>query len=86
MQTPNLRTNQRNILRDIANHHKQHPDKPCFLGRVTASRRSVYVKAVAALEEKEFISVTRPDDNYQAWTITLLVPVDEIISQLTDQQ
>lgn len=84
MQVPNLRINHRNLLRAVVNHHKQHPTKPCFLGRVTASRKEVYLRALAVLEEKEFISVARPTDNYQSWTISLLIPPDVIISQLSD--
>jgi hypothetical protein len=76
---PSLRTNQRNILRLVAQHEQRNPDIPCYLGKVTASRRNVFLKAVASLEEKQLIDIERTGSNFQAWKVKLLVPVEAII-------
>lgn len=79
MALPNLRTNQRNVLRLVAQHHAKRPDEPCYLGRVTVSRYNVFLKAVSALESKGLISVDRGSDNFRAWAVRLLVPVEDVI-------
>ena len=76
---PNLRTNQRNILRLVAQHEQRHPGETCYLGRVTASRVNVFLKAVNSLEEKELIEIERTGSNFQTWKIKLLIPIDQII-------
>jgi hypothetical protein len=76
---PSLRTNQRNILRLVAQHEQRNPDTPCYLGKVTASRRNVFLKTVASLEEKQLIDIERTGSNFQAWKVKLLVPVEAII-------
>lgn len=79
MALPNLRTNQRNVLRLVAQHYAKRPDEPCYLGRVTASRQNVFLKAVSTLESKGLISVDRGSNNFRAWTVRLLVSVEEVI-------
>ena len=80
MMLPSLRTNQRNILRLVAQHEQRNPGEPCDLGRMTASRVNVFLKAVNSLEEKELIEIERTGSNFQAWKIKLLVPIDAVIS------
>jgi len=80
MSLPSLRTNQRNVLRLVAQHEQRNPDQPCYLGRMTASRVNVFLKAVNSLEEKELIEIERTGSNFQAWKIKLLVPIDAVIS------
>ena len=77
---PSLRTNQRNVLRLVAQHEQRNPGEPCYLGRMTASRVNVFLKAVNSLEEKELIEIERTGSNFQAWKIKLLVPIDAVIS------
>lgn len=79
MTLPNLRTNQRNVLRLVARHYAKRPDEPCYLGQVTVSRYNVFLKAVATLQEKGLIEVDRSASNFQAWTVKLLVPVEDVI-------
>lgn len=79
MSLPNLRTNQRNVLRLVAQHEQRNPGQPCYLGKVTASRANVFIKAVNSLEEKQLIEIERTGSNFQAWTIKLLVPTDVVI-------
>jgi hypothetical protein len=79
MSLPSLRTNQRNVLRLVAQFEQRYPGEPCYLGKVTASRREVFLKAVRSLEERQLIEIERTGSNFQAWKIKLLVPVDEII-------
>ena len=79
MPIPNLRTNQRNVLRLAAQHYAKHPDKPCYLGRITASRQGVFLKAVATLEQRGLIEVDRTAPTYQAWKLKLLVPVEDVL-------
>lgn len=79
MPIPNLRTNQRNVLRLAAQHYAKHPDKPCYLGRITASRQGVFLKAVATLEQRGLIEVDRTAPTFQAWKLKLLVPVEDVI-------
>jgi len=76
---PSLRTNQRNILRLVAQHEQRHPGKPCYLGKVTASRRNVFLKAVRSLEERKLIEIERTGSNFQTWRVRLLVPVEELL-------
>lgn len=76
---PSLRTNQRNILRLVAQHEQRNPHEPCYLGKVTASRRNVFLKAVASLENKQLIDIERTGSNFQAWKVKLLIPVDTVI-------
>jgi hypothetical protein len=78
---PSLRTNQRNLLRLVAQHQQRYPELPCYLGKVTASRVNVFIKAVASLEEKKLIEIDRTSDNFRAWTVKLLVPLEDIITQ-----
>ncbi len=79
LKLPSLRTNQRNILRLVAQHEQRNPGEPCYLGKVTASRRNVFLKEVGTLEERKLIEIERTGSNFQAWTIKLLIPVDSII-------
>jgi len=79
LKLPSLRTNQRNILRLVAQHEHRNPDEPCYLGKITASRRNVFLKAVNSLEERQLIEIERTGSNFQAWRIKLLVPIDQII-------
>lgn len=81
MALPNLRTNQRNLLRLVAQHQQRHPELPCYLGKVTASRVNVFIKAVASLEEKKLIEIDRTSNNFRAWKVRLLVPLEDIIPQ-----
>ena len=76
---PSLRTNQRNILRLVAQHEQRNPGQPCYLGKVTASRRNVFLKAVRSLEERKLIEIERTGSNFQAWRVRLLVPVEELL-------
>lgn len=79
MTLTSLRTNQRNLLRLVAQHEQRYPGEPCYLGKVTASRRNVFIKAVNSLEERQLIEIERTGSNFQAWKIKLLVPIDQII-------
>ena len=81
MPLPSLRTNQRNILRLVAQHVQRNPGEPCYLGKVTASRVNVFLKAVNSLEEKQLIEINRTSSNFRAWTIQLLVPLEDVIPQ-----
>ena len=74
-----LRTNQRNILRLVAQHEQRNPGEPCYLGKVTASRQNVFLKAVASLEDRQLVQINRTSDNFRAWTIKLLVPLEDVI-------
>ena len=76
---PSLRTNQRNILRLVAQHEARYPGEHCYLGKVTASRRNVFLKAVRSLEERKLIEIERTGSNFQAWRVRLLVPVEELL-------
>jgi len=76
---PSLRTNQRNILRLVAQHEQRHPGETCYLGKVTASRRNVFLKAVRSLEERKLIEIERTGSNFQTWRVRLLVPVEELL-------
>jgi hypothetical protein len=76
-----LRTNQRNILRLVAQHEQRNPEEPCYLGKVTASRQNVFLKAVHSLEEKQLVQIHRTSDNFRAWTIKLLIPLEDVIPQ-----
>ena len=77
---PSLRTNQRNILRLVAQHEQRNPTEPCYLGKVTASRANVFLKALDSLEELRLVQVSRTSDNFRAWTVRLLVPVEDVIA------
>ena len=79
MELPSLRTNQRNVLRLVAQHEQRHPGEPCYLGKVTASRRNVFIKAVRSLEERKLIEIERTGSNFQAWKIKLLIPLEKVI-------
>ena len=81
MPLPNLRTNQRNLIRLVAQHEHRYPDEPCYLGKVTASRQNVFLKAVASLEERKLVEIDRTSNNFRAWTIKLLVPLEDVIPQ-----
>lgn len=81
MPLPNLRTNQRNLIRLVAQHEHRCPDEPCYLGKVTASRQNVFLKAVASLEERKLVEIDRTSNNFRAWTIKLLVPLEDVIPQ-----
>ena len=76
---PSLRTNQRNILRLVAQHEQRNPGEPCYLSKVTASRRNVFLKAVGSLEERRLIEIERVGSNFQTWRVRLLVPVEELL-------
>lgn len=76
---PSLRTNQRNILRLVAQHEQRNPELPCYLGKVTASRQNVFLKAVSSLEERQLVQIDRTSDNFRAWTIKLLIPLEDVI-------
>lgn len=76
-----LRTNQRNVLRLVAQHEQRNPGEPCYLGKVTASRQNVFLKAVSSLEEKQLVQIDRTSDNFRAWTIKLLIPLKDVIPQ-----
>lgn len=76
-----LRTNQRNVLRLVAQHEQRNPGEPCYLGKVTASRVNVFLKAVNSLEQKQLIEIDRTSDNFRAWTIKLLIPLEDVIPQ-----
>jgi hypothetical protein len=78
---PSLRTNQRNLLRLVAQHQQRYPGLPCYLGNVTASRQNVFLKAVSSLEDRKLIEIDRSSDNFRAWTIKLLVPLEDVIPQ-----
>lgn len=77
---PNLRTNQRNIVRSIAQHENRYPGTTCYLGRITCSRQNVFLKAVRSLEELKVISVDRTGPMYQYWKVKLLVPLEEVLA------
>ena len=79
MELPSLRTNQRNVLRLVAQHEQRYPGEPCYLGKVTASRRNVFVKAVKSLEERKLIELERTGSNFQAWKVKLIIPIENII-------
>lgn len=76
-----LRTNQRNILRLVAQHEQRNPGEPCYLGKVTASRQNVFLKAVHSLEERQLVQIDRTSENFRAWTIKLLIPLEDVIPQ-----
>ena len=76
-----LRTNQRNILRLVAQHEQRNPGEPCYLGKVTASRQNVFLKAVHSLEERQLVQINRTSENFRAWTIKLLIPLEDVIPQ-----
>ena len=78
MTLPSLRTNQRNLLRLVAHHQQRYPGLPCYLGNVTASRQNVFLKAVSSLEEKKLVQIDRTSSNFRAWTIKLLVPLEDV--------
>jgi hypothetical protein len=77
---PNLRTNQRNIVRSIAQQQNKYPGTACYLGRLTCSRQNVFLKAVRSLEELKVISVDRTGPIYQHWKVKLLVPLEEVLA------
>jgi hypothetical protein len=81
MALPSLRTNQRNLLRLVAQHQQRYPGLLCYLGNVTASRQNVFLKAVSSLEDRKLIEIDRSSDNFRAWTIKLLVPLEDVIPQ-----
>lgn len=81
MASLSLRTNQRNILRLVAQHEQRYPEEPCYLGKVTASRQNVFLKAVHSLEERQLVQIHRTSDNFRAWTIKLLIPLEDVIPQ-----
>ena len=81
MTLPSLRTNQRNLLRLVAQHQQRYPGLPCYLGNVTASRQNVFLKAVSSLEEKKLVQIDRTSSNFRAWQIKLLVPLEDVIPQ-----
>ena len=78
MALPSLRTNQRNLLRLVAQHQQRYPGLPCYLGNVTASRQNVFLKAVSSLEEKKLVQTDRTSSNFRAWQIKLLVPLEDV--------
>ena len=78
MTLPSLRTNQRNLLRLVAQHQQRYPGLPCYLGNVTASRQNVFLKAVSSLEEKKLVQINRTSSNFRAWQIKLLVPLEDV--------
>lgn len=86
MTLPSLRTNQRNILRLVAQYELRNPGQPCLLGKVTASRQKVFLSAVAALEEKQLIQIDRTSSDFRAWVAKLLIPVEDVIPPPTDEQ
>ena len=81
MTLPSLRTNQRNLLRLVAQHQQRYPGLPCYLGKVTASRQNVFLKAVSSLEDKKLVQIDRASSNFRAWEIKLLVPLEDVIPQ-----
>lgn len=80
MTLPNLRINQRNVLRLIAYHESKHPDEPCYLRSVTASSRAVYVRSVITLEEHGLIEIDRAGPDFKSWKVKLLIPFEQIIT------
>lgn len=79
MPVPNLRTNQRNIVRLIAQHMQRYPGATCYLGHFTSSRQNVYLKALESLEEKGLISVERTGPMYKHWKLKLLIPLEDVL-------
>lgn len=79
LKLPSLRTNQRNILRLVAQHEQRNPGEPCYLGKVTASRRNVFLKAVGSLEERQLIEIERVGSNFQAWKVRLKISLDQVL-------
>jgi hypothetical protein len=56
MALPSLRTNQRNLLRLVAQHQEN----------VTASRQNVFLKAVSSLEDRKLIEIDRSSEGLDA--------------------
>lgn len=77
---PSLRTNQRNIVRSIAQHEHRYPGTTCYLGKFTSSRQNVFLKAVQSLEERKIIAVERTGPMYEHWKVKLLVPLEEVLA------
>jgi hypothetical protein len=85
MNLPNLRTNQRNIVRLIAQHEVRYPGTTCYLGHYTCSRQNVFLKAVNSLEAKGIIHVDRTNPQFQSWKVKLLVPIDTVLTKESSQ-
>jgi hypothetical protein len=66
-----LSINQRNIYLHYLAHKKKYGNVPCSVPKspLQGSRLADHLKAMAKLEERGFIRIERPSEDYLSWTI-----------------
>lgn len=65
-----LRTHQRNLFSYYLAHKQKHPDKPCYVPRLSCHHYAVHIRAIDVLEERGLVAVTRNGDDYRNWILS----------------